>query len=141
MVSNKHDVALGLRCTFMRILLSFKMRQQERKLKMLSASQTLLHQIWQENELVLEHRTFIRKIYNYSISVICISIQNQLQYHQEDCISYMTWLRPLTLTVHTPSRQSCPTKLWGWGQYGLSFVTQETTTIAAGPLKLLIYNI
>jgi len=52
--------------------------------------------------------------------------------------TYDTVFLPLTLTVHTPSRQSCPTRLWGCGRYGLSFVTHDTTTIAAGPVKLTI---
>jgi len=41
--------------------------------------------------------------------------------------------------VHTPFLQSFPTRLWGWGLYGSSLVTQDTM-ITAGPLYSWIWN-
>lgn len=81
----------------------------------------------------VEYDFFPRKAY------ICHAGSQLKHYSMSQFITYETVLRPRTLTVQTPSRQSCPTRLCGCGQYGFSFVTHDTTTIAAGPLKLLIY--
>lgn len=45
-------------------------------------------------------------------------------------IAHLMTLVSLTFRVHTPLLQSLPTKLCGWGSYGGSFVTHDTTITA-----------